>query len=87
MSDISIISWNICRSLSDKLTNSDFISLVSRYDLIFLSECWITDDDNVEIDGYEKFIFPRKQIKGGGIVIYCRLNLLPNICVIENNLV
>lgn len=84
MSELSFISWNICRSLRDKINFPEFHSIINGYDIIFLSECWLAPGDVVDIDGYEKCIFPRKSIKGGGIVIYCKPHLSPYISIVEN---
>jgi hypothetical protein len=83
-SDLSVISWNICRSLSGKLTDPDFFSVISGYDLIFLSECWLNTDDDVEINANKCFIFQRKLTKGGGIVVYCKTSISTYISVVEN---
>ena len=34
---------NIYGSLTDKLQNVDFIEFITKYDIIFLSECWISE--------------------------------------------
>ena len=67
-SEISVLSWNIARSLSEKLSHFEFVSIITSYDVICLCECWINPDDEFHLVGYEHFIVPRK-IKGGGIVI------------------
>ena len=84
MGELSFISWNICRSISEKLTNPEFVSIISDHDVIFLSECWINPGESVKLDGYDSFIFTRKLIKGGGIVVFCKSCLSSNICIVEN---
>jgi hypothetical protein len=53
----------------EKLQNIEFVSMISKYELICLCECWIQPDDQIDLQGYDKYVFPRK-IKGGGIVIF-----------------
>ena len=55
--------------------DKDFLSLISNHDIICLSECWITENDDFDIDNYCKLVFPRKKGKGGGIVIFYKENL------------
>jgi hypothetical protein len=38
----------------------------------------------LHLNGFEKYIFPRKNVRGGGIVIFYRAYLASCIAVIEN---
>jgi hypothetical protein len=38
-SSVSVISWNICRGLREKLDDPEFVTLVNNYDSICLYEC------------------------------------------------
>ena len=73
-----MISWNI-HGLKRKLGDIDFISLVNEYDVVFLSETWISDSEtvNLDIDGYScdhvygnKSRCTRKGRFSGGISVY-----------------
>lgn len=48
-----MISWNI-NGLKRKITDEDFLSHIADYDLIFLNETWLSEQDttNLEINGY-----------------------------------
>lgn len=84
MSELLFIFWNICWLFCDKINFFEFYLIINGYDIIFFSECWFIFGDVIDIDGYEKCIFLRKLIKGGGIVIYCKLYLFLYISIVEN---
>ena len=46
-SGLSIILWNICQSLGNKLQESDFLEIICKYDIICLYECWIDANDDI----------------------------------------
>lgn len=50
------VSWNIC-GLATKLGNSDIQKYLSKFDIIFLSETWLTEKDidiaDVEFGNFE----------------------------------
>ena len=50
---MNVISWNV-NGLKRKLGDYDFLEYISSYDLIFLSETWISNKDkiNLDINGY-----------------------------------
>ena len=78
------MTWNIGKGLCNKLNDSNFTSLISNYDIICLSECWISENDIFDVHNYRKVVFPRKRGKGGGIVIFYRENLHTCLSVVEN---
>ena len=48
-SDSASFPWNI-NGLVRKLTDTDFINLVSSYDIMLLNETWISKNDNINLD-------------------------------------
>lgn len=80
----SILSWNVCRNLSDKLKDPDFIDIITAHDLICLYECWIKDEDDVSLSGFIPHVVPRNIGKGGGIVVYLRESF-KNVCMFVEN--
>lgn len=88
---INIISWNV-NGLLRKLTDLEFINYVQNYDILLLSETWLTKKDhlNFDINGYiSEHIFGNKSAgvkKGrysGGISIYYKNCLKDKIKVLE----
>ena len=88
---LKVISWNV-NGLKRKLGDCAFLEYISSYDLIFLSETWIskTDSINLDIDGYHSdqiFYYKSKNTaKGrfsGGISFYYRTELKKFITVVE----
>jgi exonuclease III len=75
---LKICSWNIARGLRTKLDNTDFCASLNQYDIVFLSECWITDSDIIELE-LSGFCTPhyivRKKSNGGGLVLFYKLYL------------
>lgn len=84
MEGISIISWNICRSISEKLDSRDFVNIVHIYDVVCLYECWVEKDEVVELEGFESYVFPRMHGRGGGIVIFIRSSISEHCGIIDN---
>jgi hypothetical protein len=78
------LTWNIDKGLVKKLENDDFISIISAYDIICLTECWISNDVIVDIHGYEGFTFTRKCGIGGGIIVLFKSALIDNINIKQN---
>ena len=72
------MSWNV-NGLRRKIADSDFIDCISEYDLIFLSETWLSKIENINLDinGYccehihgNKSKNTRKGRYSGGISFY-----------------
>ena len=80
---MKVCSWNIARSLNEKLTNTDFVNNLKSFDIVFLTECWCKDiDTEVNIEGFcEPIILCRKKMRGGGIVLFFKEWLKNYICV------
>ena len=57
--------------------------MISKYDIICLCECWINPYDEIHLDGYNRYVCPRK-VKGGGIVIFYKCFLNQRITLYEN---
>ena len=60
---LSILSWNICRRLCDKLKSNEFVSIISVCDIICLCETWSSINDCFSLQGYEQINIPR-EVKG-----------------------
>ena len=56
---LKIGTWNI-EGLSTKLDNTDFISIISNFDIISLVETWLPYGQNVDIAGFYSFSKCRK---------------------------
>lgn len=91
--DIRILSWNI-HGLARKINDPDFINIVTDYDLVFLSETWLSKSVslNLDLNGYEsihvygnKTRNVRKGRYSGGITVYYRHELNNCITVLEKN--
>ena len=75
--NLSFLCFNVNGSLSEKLLDVEFITLLSLYDIIVLNECWINKCSVVELSGYNVFTKPRKKRgkakrDSGGIVIFVK---------------
>ena len=59
------MAWNI-NGLSRKLSDVDFIQLINSYDIILLSETWISDKHilNLEINDFERFYIYGQKTRG-----------------------
>ena len=88
---MNVISWNV-NGLKRKLGDYDFLEYISSYDLIFLSETWISNKDNInsDINGYNsEHLFGNKSkntTKGrysGGIAFYYKNELKNFITIVE----
>ena len=72
---MSLFSFNINGSLVKKLEDECFVNLLSRYDIIVLTECWTNANSFISLDGYEcisKHRIRRKKGKrdSGGITCF-----------------
>ena len=74
------------------MSDTDFIDYISQYDLIFLSETWLSpkDNHNLEIQGFKnvhmfgnKVPGARKGRLSGGISVYYRQYYADKIKIIE----
>jgi hypothetical protein len=69
---LQIVAWNVDRGLHKKLNEPEFLKFLANYDIIGLSECWVTSDTELDLcwlsNSYTVMSFPRSQGKGGGLV-------------------
>ena len=76
-------SWNVNRGLERKLGEPDFIDILSHYDIVFLSECWISNQSNIDLgtisNDYSMYTFPRSKGKGGGMIVLFKNGLRNHI--------
>ena len=86
-----ILSWNI-NGLKRKIAEHDFLQYIYQYDIVFLSETWLskTDSINLDINGYlgthisgNKSQRTRKGRYSGGISVYYRTDLKNYVTVLE----
>ena len=66
-----MLAWNV-NGLARKINDIDFVDKIKQYDLILLSETWISNKHsiNLEIQGFDNFqIFGHKTrgVKKGGM--------------------
>ncbi|VDI50111.1 Hypothetical predicted protein, partial [Mytilus galloprovincialis] len=66
-----------------KLRDKEFVQIVSEYDVLCLSECWVKCPDEFELDGYEKKYLARSKCGGGGVVLFYKKWLCQFIDVIK----
>ena len=87
------MTWNV-NGLKRKIGEYDFLHFISQFDIIFLSETWIskTENTNFDIDGYVYDYIPgnktRRSRKGrfsGGISLYYKSELENYITVLEKH--
>ena len=56
--------------LVDKIKNVDCVKLFDNSDIVFLSECWLNINTNIDLEGYISIAVPRKRCRGGGLVLF-----------------
>jgi exonuclease III len=84
--NLIVISWNINNGLETKWGDVSFRNYLCTYDVVFLCECWISNDFQFEVDGFETHVFPRLKSKtkqGGGMVILIKNEFTPLISISE----
>ena len=52
---INIMHLNVYGGLDRKLEMPDFVNFLYNYEIILLSECWITEQTDIQLKGYECF--------------------------------
>ena len=91
--DIHLLSWNI-NGLTRKLADPDFISLINNYDLIFLTETWLSKRShvNLNVKDFDSVHLFRNKSKTtrrgrftGGISVYFRKHLKRYPSFVEKN--
>ena len=66
------------RSLRNKFTELVSIVITHEFDIICITESWVSENFNrdllieYEIPGYKKFIYQRESRQGGGVILYVR---------------
>ena len=90
---LKILTWNV-NGMKLKICEHDFLQYISQYDLVFLSETWVskTEHINLDINGYICDFIPgnktRRSRKGrfrGGISLYFKSYLKNYITVLEKH--
>ena len=80
---LNICSWNISKGLLRKLSDSNFVNLVNKYDILCLNECWLKCPDELKLKGYaHKYLF-REKCNGGGVVVFYKKWLNPYISIVK----
>ena len=88
-----MVSWSVY-GLKRKLTDVDFIDCISEFDIVFLNETWLNENDfcNLGINGYESDHIYGVKAKNsgrgrysGGISVYYRSSLKPYIKIEEKS--
>ena len=72
---------NVHGDLTGKLNNEDFIKMVSKYDIVCLTECWINHKSKLKLRGYHCFRNCRTRAKyakrdSGGVCIFVKLKYI-----------
>ncbi len=88
---MNILSWNV-NGLSDaKREDPDFVSIISKHDVIFLYESWTSGSSDVELLGYIGHNFHRTfqhrhaKRHSGGIVVYYKKSLNDGIEIVKTH--
>ncbi len=50
--NLKCLSWNINGGFEEKIKDEKFKNFICTYDIVFLSECWINNTCNIEIDDF-----------------------------------
>ena len=91
--ELKICSWNV-NELIRKITDEQFHNYISSLDIVLLTEIWINEKHqiNLDINNYKSFHLhgnklPRtkKGRTSGGISVYYKNNLEHYISVVETN--
>ena len=85
---IKIAAWNI-NGLKNKCNDLDFIRIVKKYDIVIVSETWLSENSNLNIDGEYIFCKPayKKAKKGrhsGGFIIIVKKHLRKGVKFIDD---
>ncbi len=77
---VRTICWNV-NGLGEKRQDTDFIEIISQYDMVCLTETWSSVKTNVKIKGFEKLFhhFRHKCRKRGtdlGVFLFTLKNIL-----------
>ena len=76
---------NVNGGLEIKLGMNDFVDCMQEYDVLFLSECWVNETHQLELNGFAKPYckFRKRKNKGkrdsGGLCVYFRDELTGGI--------
>ena len=51
LKNLKIGTWNI-NGIGDKFQDDDFVNIVHKYDILFLTETWLGPDESIDVPGY-----------------------------------
>ena len=92
-SELSVLCWNVEGLTLAKKTCADFVSLISKYDIICLIETWTTKTSQIEIDGYKtlvhsyrKFVNERAKRASEGLIIYVKNSIYKGVKLAKNEI-
>ena len=86
-----MIAWNV-NGLIRKLGDIDFVDTINKFDVIFLSETWISGKhvNNLELQNFESYHIYGQKTRGtnkgrysGGISVYYRSVLKDHISIVD----
>ena len=84
--NLTISSWNV-NGLMKKINDTEFLQMITKYDVVCLSETWTTGKDNVNIQSFTAIHVPsvskNRGRKSGGIVVYIKSIHTPGIVCSE----
>ena len=73
------------------MTDSNFLQLISNYDIICFSETWTNKHSNIEIKGYSdpihsfrKFKHKRAKRSSGGLLVYIKDSIRKGVSIVRN---
>ena len=76
---MTVLSWNVEGLTLAITTCDDFVSLITKYDIICITESWASKSSKVELSGYKTLVHSyrravhrRAKGAGGGIIIYIK---------------
>lgn len=82
---VSVAAWNI-HGLKSKVTDSDFINLIEKYDIVLLSETWLSVNESCMLNGFEHVLVnrPRRNRAGrnsGGLAVYYKSHIKRGVTI------
>ena len=88
---LRLISWNINGLMQCKYFDDILGKFLRKYDIILLCETWTSADDDITLDGFEFYNFPRpsrhcnaKQ-NSGGLGVFVRDNIKNHVQFVKNH--
>ena len=90
---MTVLCWNVEGLTLAKTTCDDFVSLITKYDIICITESWTSKSSQVELSGYKTLVHSyrravhrRAKRAGGGVIIYIKEDIYRGVKLVKNEL-